>query len=209
LWRNHFSMSDSTETDEYSVLAAEVAGAHGVSGSLRLRLVGASSLNDPSEAAARSLKAGQVVRLSRPGDGFHQNLTLTGLRRQPKGVWIAHFKEITDRNGAEAMHGCSVLIHEMERAPLPEGEYYVDQLLGLEVETDAGRSLGQLSDVMNTPAHDVYVTSAGAMIPAAGDYIISVSLEDRKIIVRDVPGLLDEPSQDKVSAKKLLVPSRS
>ena len=32
------------------------------------------------------------------------------------------------------------------------------------------------------------------MIPVAGDFVVSVSLEDRKIIVRDVPGLLDEPS---------------
>ena len=162
-------MSDSgSNTDEYSVLAAEVAGAHGVSGSLRLRLVGSSSHAASSDAAARSLKVGRAVRLLRPADGFQQDLTLTGLRRQPKGVWIAHFKEVTDRTGAEVFHGCSVLIRETERAPLPDGEYYVDQLLGLDVLTDAGRSLGKLSDVLVTPAHDVYVTDAGAMIPVAG-----------------------------------------
>ncbi len=183
------------ETDEYSVLAAEVAGAHGVSGSLRLRLVGASSHEASSDAAARSLKIGRTVRLLRAGDGFSQDLTLKGLRRQPKGVWIAHFNEVTDRTGAEAFHGCSVLIRETERAPLPGGEYYVDQLLGLDVLTDAGRPLGKLSDVLTTPAHDVYVTDAGAMIPVAGDFIVSVSLNDRKIVVRDVPGLVDDPKE--------------
>lgn len=184
-----------SETDEYSVLAAEVAGAHGVSGSLRLRLVGASSHETSSDAAARSLKVGRTVRLLRGGDGFTQDLTLKGLRRQPKGVWIAQFKEVTDRTGAEAFHGCSVLIRETERAPLPDGEYYVDQLLGLDVLTDAGRPLGRLSDVLTTPAHDVYVTDAGAMIPIAGDFIVSVSLDDRKIVVRDVPGLVDDPKE--------------
>jgi len=191
-------MPDSTqldsETDEYSVLAAEVAGAHGVSGSLRLRLVGTSAQEAASDAAARSLKPGRTVRLLRTGDGFQRDLTLTGLRRQPKGVWIAHFKEVTDRSGAEALHGCAVLIRETERAPLDEGEYYVDQLLGLDVVTDAGRPLGHLSDVLSTPAHDVYVTDAGALIPVAGDFVVSVSLEERRIVVRDVPGLLDEPS---------------
>lgn len=182
-----------SETDEYSVLAAEVAGAHGVSGSLRLRLVGASSHEASSDAAARSLKVGRTVRLLRAGDGFHQDLTLKGLRRQPKGVWIAQFKEVTDRSGAEAFHGCSVLIRESERAPLPDGEYYVDQLLGLDVLTDADRPLGKLSDVLTTPAHDVYMTDAGAMIPVAGDFVVSVSLDDRKIVVRDVPGLMDDP----------------
>ena len=180
------------EINDYSVIAAEVAGAHGVSGSLRLRLVGSSSHEASSDAAARSLKVGRPVRLLRGGDGFQKDLTLTGLRRQPKGVWIGHFKEVTDRTGAEAFIGCSVLIRESERADLPDGEYYVDQLLGMDVVTDADRSLGKLTDVLVTPAHDVYVTDAGALIPVAGDFIVSISLGDHKIIVRDVPGLIDD-----------------
>lgn len=188
-------LNTGSETDEYSVLAAEVAGAHGVSGSLRLRLIGTSAQEASSDAAARSLKLGRTVRLLRSGDGFQQDLTLTGLRRQPKGVWIAHFKEVTDRTGAEAFNGCAVLIRETERAALPDGEFYVDQLLGMEVVTDAGGPLGRLTDVLTTPAHDVYVTDAGALIPAAGDFVVSVSLNDRRIVVRDVPGLIDDPKE--------------
>ena len=176
-----------TDTEEYSVLAAQVAGAHGVSGSLRLRLVG-----EFSDAAARSFTIGRAVRFVRAGDSFQRDLTLAALRKQPKGGWIARFREVTDRNGAEALHGCALLIRDAERAPLPEGEYYVDELVGLSVVTDTGRSLGNLTDVMNTPAHDVYVTDAGAMIPAAGDFIVEVDTEGRKITVRDVPGLLGE-----------------
>lgn len=173
--------------DEYSVLAAEVAGAHGVSGSLRLRLVG-----EASDAAARSLKVGNRVRMVRASDGLERDLTLIGLRKQPKGVWIGRFKELTDRSGAEALHGYSLLIKESERAPLSEGEYYVDQLLGVDVVTDTGKSLGKLIDVLNTPANDVYVTDGGALIPAAGDFVVAVDMAERKIIVRDVPGLRDE-----------------
>ena len=175
------------DTDEYSVLAAEVAGAHGVSGSLRLRLIEGSS-----DAASRSLRVGQVVRLNRASDGLQRDLVLAGLRRQPKGGWIGRFKEVTDRTGAEALQGGSLWIKEGERAVLPEGEYYVDQLLGMQVLTDAGRDLGKLTDVLNTPAHDVYVTGSGAMIPAAGDYVVRVDLENGQIVVRDVPGLTDE-----------------
>ena len=195
------SITDSgSEADEFSVLAAEVAGAHGVSGSLRLRLVGASAQEASSDAAARSLRVGRPVRLLRVGDGFQKDLTLTGLRRQPKGVWIGHFKEVTDRTGAEAFIGCSVLIRESERAALPDGEYYVDQLLGMDVITDIDRPLGKLSDVLVTPAHDVYVTDAGALIPVAGDFIVSVSLDDHKIIVRDVPGLIDDGKDEPLTA---------
>ena len=183
-----------SETDEYSVLAAEVAGAHGVSGSVRLRLIGASDLEATSDAAVRSLKIGRVVRLIRASDSFQVDLTLIGMRKQPKGFWIARFKDVTDRNGGEALHGCAVMIKENERAPLPEGEYYVDQLLGLDVVTDTGKSFGKLSDVLTSPAHDVYVTDGGAMIPVAGDYIIDIDLDARKIVVRDVPGLVDDPA---------------
>ena len=188
-------MPDQTETNEYSVLAAEVAGAHGVSGSVRLRLIGASVADATSDAAVRSLQIGQVVRLVRASDGFQTDLTLLAMRRQPKGVWIARFKDVTDRSAAEALFGCSVLIKENERAALPDGEYYVDQLLGLDVVADTGRSFGTLSEVLSSPAHDVYVTSLGAMIPVAGDYIIDIDLGDRKITVRDVPGLLDDPNE--------------
>ncbi len=187
-------MTELADTDEYSVLAAEVAGAHGVSGSLRLRLVGASAQEATSDAAVRSLQIGRIVRLLRASDGFQTDLTLIGMRRQPKGFWIARFKDVTDRNGAEMLLGCSVLIKENERAPLPEGEYYVDQLIGLDVVADTGRSFGKLSDVLSSPAHDVYVTDGGAMIPVAGDYIIDIDLEARKIVVRDVPGLIDDPA---------------
>ena len=91
--------------------------------------------------------------------------------------------------------GCSVLIKENERAALPDGEYYVDQLLGLDVVADTGRSFGTLADVLSAPAHDVYVTTLGALIPVAGDYIIGIDLAGRKITVRDVPGLIDDPSE--------------
>ena len=184
-----------TETDEYTVLAAEVAGAHGVSGSLRLRMIGASAADETSDAAVRSLKIGRAVRLVRASDTFQTDLTLLAMRRQPKGFWIARFKNVTDRNGAEALLGCSVLIKENERAALPEGEYYVDQLLGLDVVADTGKPFGVLTDVLTSPAHDVYVTSLGAMIPVAGDYIIDIDLDARKIIVRDVPGLIDDPNE--------------
>ncbi len=179
--------TDEYSADDYAVLAAEVAGAHGVSGSLRLRLVG-----DFSDAAARSLKIGRAVRFVRASDDFEQVLILAALRKQPKGGWIARFQEVTDRNGAEALHGCSVMIRELERAPLPEGEFYVDELVGMAVMTDTGKTLGKLTDVLNTPAHDVYVTDTGAMIPAAGDFIVRVDLPGRTITVRDVPGLLGE-----------------
>jgi 16S rRNA processing protein RimM len=176
--------------EQFSVLAAQVTGAHGVGGNVRLRLVG-----ENPDAAARSLQSCETVRLSPPrgGDGARA-LTLGSLRRQdaPKGAWVARFKEVKDRNAAEALVGWDVFIPEASRAPLPPGEYYVDQLVGLEITTDAGRSLGRMTDVIHSPANDVYETDLGALIPAVPSFILGIDLEAGTITVRDVPGLLDE-----------------
>ena len=175
--------------DEYTVLAAQVTGAHGVSGNLRVKLAGGSS-----EEAARSLPAGRTVRARRQSDNLERLLTLLSLRRQaqPKGAWIAHFKEVSDRTGAESLVGCDLLIREEERPVLPAGEYYVDQLIGLAVVGDTGRALGRLTDVLAMPSHDVYVTDADALIPAVPEYVLSVDLDAGQMTVHDVPGLQGE-----------------
>jgi 16S rRNA processing protein RimM len=175
--------------EEYTVLAAQVVGAHGVGGNVRLRLIG----QDP-QGAARSLQSREQVRLldDKSGDSVH--LTLSSLRRQTdhKGAWIARFKEIKDRNAAEQLIGRNIYIPESGRAPLPEGEYYVDHLVGMDVITDTGRSLGRLADVIYSPANDVYETDTGVLIPAVSAFILSVDRDNGQILVRDVPGLTDD-----------------
>ncbi|BDI32406.1 ribosome maturation factor RimM [Capsulimonas corticalis] len=181
--------TENTKTaEDFSVMAAQIAGAHGVSGNLRLRLIGANP-----EVTARTFQPGQIVVLRKEGDDAGRQLTVQSVRKQsqPKGAWIARFKEVNDRNEAEALFGHAIFIRETERPSLPEGEFYVDQLIGLSIVTDAGRALGKLTDVLNTPANDVYVTDKNALIPAVSEFVLSVDVPGGVITVRDVPGLLD------------------
>ncbi len=172
--------------EEFSVLAAQVTGAHGVTGNVRMRLIGANA-----EVGARSLQIGKAIRAAKDDPASERMLTLTSLRRLGgvKGAWIAHFKEVKDRTEAEAMAGFALYIRESERPTLPDGEYYVDHLLGLDVVTDTGFGLGKLTDVLNTPANDVYVTESGVLVPAVGEFIQGVDLDARRITVHDLPGL--------------------
>lgn len=169
------------------ILAAQITGAHGVSGNVRVRLIGANA-----EVAAQALRNAGIL------DAVHENgtgrkLTLSSLRRQvqAKGAWIASFREVSGRSGAEELYGYSLYVPEACLPKLPEGEYYVDQLLGIEVVTDAGRSFGNLVEILHTPANDVYVTSLGAMVPAVAAFVKSVDIPGKQIVVTDVPGLLD------------------
>jgi len=178
---------EQTNSEQYVVLAAQITGAHGVTGNVRVRLIG-----DNPVVTAQSLTQSKTVRcVPIGGEGEARELTLLSLRKQtqPKGAWIAQFKELKHRNDAEALLGGSIYITEAQRAKLSDGEYYVDQLLGIAMVTDTGHDLGLLTDVLNSPANDVYVTDKDILVPAVSAFIIGIDLDARQILVRDVPGL--------------------
>lgn len=171
---------------EHIVLAAQITGAHGVTGNVRVRLIG-----DNPQVAAQSLLEAKIVRLVPQGEDAGRNLTLLSLRKQtqPKGAWIAQFREVKHRNDAEQIVGGSLYITEAQRTALPDGEYYVDALLGIALVTDTGHALGALTEVLHSPANDVYATDKDILVPAVSAFIISIDLGVRQIVVRDMPGL--------------------
>lgn len=105
------------------------------------------------------------------------------------------FKEITDMNQAEQLKNLYVEIPREEVRTLPEGSYYIFELVGLAVYEDE-RLLGELTDVLPTGSNDVYVvkTPAGKEIylPALKSVVKRVDPEAGKILVKIPPGLLDE-----------------
>jgi 16S rRNA processing protein RimM len=82
---------------------------------------------------------------------------------------------------------------ELERADLPppdEDAYYVFQLVGLAVEEEGGRALGQVRDVVNAPANDVLELDSGLALPLVADCVREVDLEGGRIVV--APGYADK-----------------
>ena len=79
---------------------------------------------------------------------------------------------------------------------LPEGEYYHHQLLGLVVIDDQARQLGQIAEIVTTPANDVYVVRRPAgpdlLLPAIPPVVLRVDLEKGEMHVHLLPGLLEE-----------------
>ena len=72
------------------------------------------------------------------------------------------------------------------RAQLPEtsaGEYYVFELAGLRVEEDGGRLLGRVQDVAPGVANDVLELDTGLALPLVADCVLSVDLEEGRIVV--------------------------
>jgi 16S rRNA processing protein RimM len=111
--------------------------------------------------------------------------------RLHKGNALVKFEGVDDIDAAEQLRGEELRIMEADLKELPEGEFYVHQLLGLRVITESGEELGQVTEVIRSPANDVYVTER-AMIPALKDVVKKIDIEAGEMVVRPIPGMLEE-----------------
>lgn len=107
---------------------------------------------------------------------------------------IVKLSEIGDRTAAESLRFHYVYMDAAELPRLPEGEYYVRELLGADVVTEDGALLGILTDIRtDTPQklYQVALTGGGeCLIPGVPAFILSRSKEEKRIVVRIPEGLL-------------------
>ena len=112
-----------------------------------------------------------------------------------KQMVILTLREVTDIDAAEALRDAYIQVPVDEVAPLPEGVYYVFQLVGLEVWTEDGKRVGRVADVL-TPGvgNDVYVVEREgkeeALIPAVKEFVTEIDLAGGRLVIQPVPGLL-------------------
>ena len=101
----------------------------------------------------------------------------------------------TTRDAAEVLRGAMVEIAMADAVPLNEEEYYHFQVIGMQVVTDAGDVLGQITDVFTVPgANDVFVvhgTRGEILIPVIEDVVINLDKETGRVLIHMLPGLLD------------------
>jgi 16S rRNA processing protein RimM len=169
------------------VLLGVVGGAHGIKGEVRVQ----SFTDDPEDL-------GEYGPLS-AADG--RRFTVAAARRQ-KNVVVVRFKEVTDRNAAEALNGTELFV-DRDALPVPEesDEFYVEDLVGLAVETIAGESVGTVVAVHDFGAGDVVEirprSGATVMIPFSQAAIPEIDAEAGLMRVEPVAaGLVDaEPEE--------------
>ena len=110
-----------------------------------------------------------------------------------KGKAIIKLNTIDSIEDAQKLRGQSIEIHHSQAYPLPEGQYYHFQLIGLEVWTTQGELLGTISEILTAESNDNYVVSGAKgeiLIPAIEDVIKSVDLDKGCIVIEPIEGLL-------------------
>lgn len=106
---------------------------------------------------------------------------------------ILKFRGIDNINDIEMYKGKSLFVAREDAVPLREGEYYVADLIGMEVFTDEGR-FGVLKDVMETGANEVYIIDSDehgeVLLPAIRQCIQDVDVEKKIMKIRLLDGLI-------------------
>ena len=160
------------------VLIGKIVGVHALKGEVRVLPYGdidwieGESLYPSPEGVKPSLDSQSLkVRAHRPH----------------KGVELISFEGILGIEEAERLVGMELYVDSARLPELEPGEYYQQDLLGMEVLTEAGESLGRIKEVIVTGANDVYqVRGPGgeALIPALKEVVISVDIENNTMVVR-------------------------
>ena len=113
-----------------------------------------------------------------------------------KEMVILKFKGIDRIEDAEGLVRSELFIDRKDGLPLGENEYYIADLIGMEVITANDEVLGTIRDVMQTGANDVYCVDSKKygeiLIPAIKQCIMKVDLQADKMFVDLLPGLLPD-----------------
>lgn len=112
-----------------------------------------------------------------------------------KNMVLLKFIGIEDMNEAEKLKGCYLKIDRKHAKKLPKDTYFIADLIGLSVYTDEGKLLGKVDDIFETGANYIYSvkTEEGKQIllPNIPDVLKEIDLENEKIIVHLLKGLVD------------------
>ena len=111
-----------------------------------------------------------------------------------KDMVLIKLKGIETPEEANLLRQSFLLIDRDKQEPLEEGTYYIVDLLGLEVYTDENELLGTIQDIFNTGSNDIYVVKnelgKQILLPGISDVIKKVDLENKRIIVHLIQGLI-------------------
>ena len=114
--------------------------------------------------------------------------------RYHKNMVLLKLEGINNPEDAEILKNAYLEINREDAIPLEEGTYFIADLIGLEVYSDEGNLLGKVEDIYNTGSNDIYVIKdelgKQILLPGIKEVIKDVQIQNAKIIVHLIPGLI-------------------
>jgi len=186
-------MNQDTHTSSPGRLVAlgAIVGTHGVRGLLRFHPYGpVSSLpptGRPVYLTARPAPGGDL-------DPSNARPIVLEAARPHGNVALLSVAGIGSIEAATPLVGHTLALHERDLPVPAPGEFYVYQLEGLDVVTNAGEHLGTIDRTFSTGASEVLVVHDGAreyLIPMIADVVQTIDLPAGRVVIDPIPGLLD------------------
>ncbi|MDO9381193.1 MAG: ribosome maturation factor RimM [Nocardioidaceae bacterium] len=168
------------------VTVGRVGRAHGIRGDV--------TVDVRTDEPDRRFAAGTSLQASRAGSTT--TTVVVESMRWHSGRLLLHLRGVDDRNASEALggHELAVQVDAAER-PEDDEEYYDHQLVGLTAVDVDGVVVGTVTAVLHLPAQDTLAITrdggAEVLVPFVLDLVPEVDLAAGRLVVADVPGLLD------------------
>lgn len=159
--------------DERWMVIGQVAGPFGVRGEAKIEV-----LTDYPERFARTERVFVGPR--------REEYSVESVRPHG-GQMLVRLGGIAAPEAVDKLRGQEVAIPREEATQLPDGHYYLEDLIGLEVETTEGEPVGVVRDVIRTGSNDVYVVYRGqeeVLVPAIRDAVTEVDVPAGKIVIQ-------------------------
>ena len=107
---------------------------------------------------------------------------------------LIKFKGIDKIEQAELLRNCYLKVNRNDEPELEKGTYYIVDLIGLDVYSDEGNLIGKVDDIFNNGSCDIYAVKdelgKQLLLPAISDVIKEINLEENKIVVHILKGLI-------------------
>jgi len=164
-----------------TVTVGQIERAFGVKGEVKVRSL--------SDVPGRFEKLTHVSLVAKSGKTMETSVT--HVRRTGTG-FIVGLAGLTTPEDAGQWRGGLIQVPRGTVPPLPNGQYYECDLLGLAVQTEQGQPIGILEQIWELPGNHVFVVRQGAkevLIPAAKELVVAVDLERGVMTVRMIDGL--------------------
>ncbi|MGE2733915.1 ribosome maturation factor RimM [Mycolicibacterium vaccae] len=169
------------------LVIGRVAKAHGVTGEITVEI----RTDDPDDRFV----PGATLQARAPRGGGRREYVIESVRTHG-GRLLMRLVGVTDRDGADRLRGTLFVVDAAQLPPIDDpDEFYDHQLEGLAVWTVEGSRVGTVAEVLHTAAGELLSVrtedDAEVLVPFVSAIVLSVSLEDQKMIIDPPEGLLD------------------
>ncbi|ANF96494.1 ribosome maturation factor RimM [Paenibacillus bovis] len=171
---------------EQWLMVGKIVNTHGIRGELKIY----PNTDFPEVRFA----PGNKLQMINEETGASQQVEVQTSRLQ-KNMYVIRFKGFGNINEVEQYKGWVLKVSKNDTVDLEEDEYYFHEIIGCEVVTDEGQSLGVITEILTPGANDVWVVKPAKgkdiLIPYIHDVVLDINVEDKKITIHVMEGLLE------------------